>query len=268
MLLLREPAMKLQAELWRLKGALGALGTVELLDGMRLDLPPGERVEETVQRWFNSVKKAERGLRRVAVLERERQRQVLELGDFADAGPIPAGSGAGLTHGAKTSDVVSTPHVSPAVGSKTGRIPSLEIGSNGKQEKQKVEHEKSAKRADGKGRAYRSLMVDQFEVLIGKGETDNDNLTFRVADSHDFWLHVANLPGSHVIIRNLDKLGEPPKSVLERAAELAAYYSKARDGGKTEVHWCRVADVNKPRGFAPGKVLLKSHRSVKVYPRV
>jgi len=238
MLLLREPAMRLQAELWRLKGATHS---VELQDGTRIDLPPGQRVEETVQRWFNSVKKAERGMKRVAMLEKERLRQVLEIGGLDDSGAVsnaPSSGGGAANPKAKTT-----------------------------KEKRKVGHEKNDRRADGKGKAYRSLMVDQFEVLIGKGDADNDNLTFKVADSHDFWLHVASLPGSHVIIRNPDRLSEPPKDVLERAAELAAFYSKARDGGKVEVHWCRVADVNKPRGFEPGKVILKSYKSVKVYPK-
>jgi predicted ribosome quality control (RQC) complex YloA/Tae2 family protein len=237
MLLLREPATRLQAELWRLKGATR---NVELLDGTRIDLPPGQRVEETVQIWFNSVKKAERGLKRVAVLEKELMRQMLEIGG-SDGQAGTEAAQAPVWHARQ------------------------DTGTAGK-EKKKVDHDKNDKRSDGKGKAYRSLMLDQFEVLIGRGDEDNDNLTFRVADSQDFWLHVANLPGSHVVIRNPDRLSEPPRGVLERAAELAAFYSKARDGGKVEVHWCRVADVNKPRGFAPGKVILKSYKSVKVYP--
>ena len=124
-----------------------------------------------------------------------------------------------------------------------------------------------AKRKDGKGRAFRTVMVDGFEVVIGKGDADNDQLTFKFAAPADFWLHVAGVPGSHVVIRNPDKLGEVPREVLERAAQLAAFHSKARDGGKVEVHWCRVADISKPRGFAPGKVILRSYKGLRVYPR-
>ena len=123
------------------------------------------------------------------------------------------------------------------------------------------------KRSDGKGRAFRTVMVEGFEVLIGKGDADNDALTFKVASPLDFWLHVAGVPGSHVIIRNPDRLSDIPRSVLERAAELAAFFSKARDGGKVEVHWCRVADVSKPRGFPAGKVMLKTFKAVRVYPK-
>jgi len=114
----------------------------------------------------------------------------------------------------------------------------------------------------------RTVTVDGFEILVGKADEDNDALTFGEAEPRDFWLHVAGPAGSHVVVRNPDNLEELPRPVLERAAELAAFYSKARDArGKVEVHVCRVADVSKPRGFPPGQVLLKRWKAVKVYPR-
>lgn len=119
-----------------------------------------------------------------------------------------------------------------------------------------------------RGRGYRTETIDGFEVLIGKGDAENDRLTFGVAEPRDWWLHVAGPPGSHVIIRNPDALDDLPKPVVERAAELAAWHSKARGArGKVEVHVCRVADIRKPRGFAPGQVLLKKWQAVKVYPK-
>jgi predicted ribosome quality control (RQC) complex YloA/Tae2 family protein len=111
-------------------------------------------------------------------------------------------------------------------------------------------------------------MVDGFEILVGKADEDNDRLTFAIGEPRDFWLHVAGPAGSHVVVRNPDALEELPRPVLERAAELAAFYSKARGArGKVEVHLCRVADVSKPRGFPPGQVLLRRWQAVKVYPR-
>jgi predicted ribosome quality control (RQC) complex YloA/Tae2 family protein len=119
-----------------------------------------------------------------------------------------------------------------------------------------------------KGRGYRTETIDGFEILVGKGDADNDALTFRVADPHDLWMHVAGSPGSHVVVRNPDRLSELPRSVVQRAAELAAWHSKARGArGKVEVHVCRVADVSKPRGFVAGEVLLRRWDAVKVYPR-
>jgi len=103
---------------------------------------------------------------------------------------------------------------------------------------------------------------------VGKADAENDALTFDMADPHDFWLHVAGPAGSHVVVRNPDKLAELPRPVLEAAASLAAWHSKARGSrGKVEVHVCRVSDVSKPRGFAPGEVQLRRWSSVKVYAR-
>lgn len=225
----RERATRLAAELYRFRGAQG---TVTLLDGTELRLPEGMRAEETAQRWFAAVKRAERGLMRVEQLEGERRARLAELEARMGTPPEPPP--------AKTSP---------------------------KDKKAMNQDPRKDKRADGKGKAFRSVMIDGFEALIGKGDADNDTLTFKVAGPHDLWLHVANVPGSHVIIRNPDRLSELPRDVVERAAQLAAWYSKAREGGKVEVHVCRVADVSKPRGFAPGKVLLRTFKAVRVYPR-
>lgn len=119
-----------------------------------------------------------------------------------------------------------------------------------------------------KGRPYRTLVVDGFEVLIGRGDEDNDALTFETAEPHDLWLHVAGgTPGSHVIVRNPDRV-EVPREVVERAAAAAAWYSKARGAAKVEVHVCRVADVSKPRGAPAGMVQLARWKSVRVRPEI
>ena len=118
-----------------------------------------------------------------------------------------------------------------------------------------------------KGRGYRSETVEGFEILVGKGDADNDALTFGIGEPRDFWLHVSGPPGSHVIVRNPENLDALPRPVLQRAAELAAFHSKARAAkGKVSVHVCRVADVSKPRGFDPGQVLLRRWDVVRVYP--
>jgi predicted ribosome quality control (RQC) complex YloA/Tae2 family protein len=118
-----------------------------------------------------------------------------------------------------------------------------------------------------KGRPYRRLEVEGFEVLVGKGDAENDRLTFEIAEPRDWWLHVAGHSGSHVVVRNPDDLDVLPRPVLERAAELAAWHSKGRGAGRVEVHVCRVADVSKPRGAPAGTVRLRRWRSLRVYPR-
>ena len=119
-----------------------------------------------------------------------------------------------------------------------------------------------------KGRPYRTFVVDGFEILVGRGEGDNDHLTFDVAAPHDLWLHVAGgTPGSHVIVRNPDK-GEVPRPVVEAAAAAAAYYSKARGAPRVEVHLCHARDVSKPRGAPAGLVELARWKSIKVAPAI
>jgi predicted ribosome quality control (RQC) complex YloA/Tae2 family protein len=126
---------------------------------------------------------------------------------------------------------------------------------------------------------YRVHELDGFEILVGRSARDNDRLSLRVARARDLWLHAHGFAGSHVVVRpalplgGLDPedrppTGQVPRHVVERAAELAAFHSKARDArGKVAVHLCRAADVSKPRGAPAGQVSLRSFEKVKVYPR-
>jgi len=117
-----------------------------------------------------------------------------------------------------------------------------------------------------KGRPYRTFEHSGYEILVGKAATDNDFLTFRVAQPRDLWLHVGGgTPGSHVVIRNPNG-GVVPNEVTERAASLAAWYSKARNAARVEVHVCRAADVRKARGAPAGQVQLARYKSLKVTP--
>lgn len=118
-----------------------------------------------------------------------------------------------------------------------------------------------------KGRPYRSLIVEGFEILIGRGDDDNDHLTFDIAKPGDLWLHVAGgTPGSHVIVRSPDDGSEIPSSVVEVAAQAAAWYSKARASSSVEVHVCRAGDVKKPRGAPAGLVEISRYKSKRVRP--
>jgi predicted ribosome quality control (RQC) complex YloA/Tae2 family protein len=117
-----------------------------------------------------------------------------------------------------------------------------------------------------KGKPYRTFHVGGFDVFVGKGSRDNDDLTFDVAEAHDVWLHVGGeTPGSHVVVRNPQRR-DVPRDVIEGAAALAAWYSKARGSPFVKVDWCLRADVVKPRGAPDGLVELKRCQTVKVKP--
>jgi len=114
-------------------------------------------------------------------------------------------------------------------------------------------------------RRYRSS--DGYEILVGRGSRDNDHLTFRLARSNDTWLHAADYPGSHVVIRN-QRRGEdiPHRTVLE-AAQLAARFSRAREDSKIAVNYTLRKFISKPKGAAPGLVYLSSFKTLLVEPR-
>jgi predicted ribosome quality control (RQC) complex YloA/Tae2 family protein len=127
---------------------------------------------------------------------------------------------------------------------------------------------------DGEGspapdsRIYRTFEREGWEILVGRGARENDRLTFEVARPHDLWMHVSGWSGSHVVVRVREDGDQPPTSVVDYAARLAAWHSKARGArGKVEVHLCRAGDVRKPPRFAPGKVQLARWTAVKVYVR-
>jgi predicted ribosome quality control (RQC) complex YloA/Tae2 family protein len=115
--------------------------------------------------------------------------------------------------------------------------------------------------------ARRFVSSDDFEILVGKASKDNDFLTFRVAKSGDLWLHAADYPGSHVIIKNPNRKEIPQKTLLE-AAQIAAFYSHAREQPKVAVHYTPKKFVNKPKGAALGLVSLSSFKTVLVEPQI
>ena len=116
-------------------------------------------------------------------------------------------------------------------------------------------------------RRFRTLNIDGREILIGKGARENDELTFDIASPEDFWLHVADYSGSHVVVRNPGKDRELEESVLVKAAQLAAYFSQARNSSRVEVHYTKRKHVTKPRRAKPGLVRLVEFKSVKVEPK-
>ena len=114
-----------------------------------------------------------------------------------------------------------------------------------------------------RGRAQAPLRFvsdDGLEILVGRSNTQNDELTTKLARRTDYWLHTQKVHGSHVIVR-CDGL-EPPETTLMQAASLAVYYSQGRDGGKIPVDCTMVRFVRKPAGALPGKVIYTDYRTI------
>ncbi|MDE2756694.1 MAG: NFACT RNA binding domain-containing protein, partial [Acidobacteriota bacterium] len=114
--------------------------------------------------------------------------------------------------------------------------------------------------------ARRFVSSEGLTILVGRGNRQNDALTGKVAHGHDFWLHVAGYSGSHVVLRNPDRRSEPSEPSLLEAAQLAAYFSQARNAPRVEVHYTQKKFVSKPKGGKPGLVRLRRHQSIAVRP--
>ncbi|MDQ3712269.1 MAG: NFACT RNA binding domain-containing protein, partial [Acidobacteriota bacterium] len=106
-----------------------------------------------------------------------------------------------------------------------------------------------------------------FEILVGKGAKDNDYLTFRIAKASDLWFHAADYPGSHVVVKNPNRKEIPPKTLLE-AAQIAAFFSHAKQQPKVAVHYTPKKFVNKPKGASAGLVSLASFKTILVEPKI
>jgi predicted ribosome quality control (RQC) complex YloA/Tae2 family protein len=106
-----------------------------------------------------------------------------------------------------------------------------------------------------------------WKVLVGKSDADNEELSLRIARPRDWWFHVRGMPGSHVVLQS-DSDGEASRALLERAAAIAAYHSKARQAGVVSVSCTRASEVGKPRGAPLGTVEIRKERVLKVRPAV
>ena len=110
-------------------------------------------------------------------------------------------------------------------------------------------------------------LSDDWTVLAGKTDADNDYLSLKMAKPNDYWFHVRGMPGSHVVLRG-KKGVEPGKSVLKEAAAIAAYHSKAKSGGVTPVSYTQAKHVTKPGGAKPGTVNIRKESVLKVRPGI
>ncbi len=138
----------------------------------------------------------------------------------------------------------------------------LELQQQGYLRKQKT-NKKGAKR-------QKVAKPDQFyasdgtKIWVGKNNLQNDQLTLHTAKKTDIWLHVKDIPGSHVIIDS----HQPSEKTLLEAAKLAAYFSKARDSANVPVDWIEVKKIRKPNGAKPGFVVYEGQKTVAVTPDV
>ena len=112
------------------------------------------------------------------------------------------------------------------------------------------------------------ISKDGWEIYVGKSNLQNDFLTFKLASGNDTWLHAKNIQGSHVIIKNKGSKQSLPLDTLIQAANLAAFFSKAKKADKVLVDYTFKKYVKKPKNAKPGMVIYSQEKSlwIKVDP--
>jgi predicted ribosome quality control (RQC) complex YloA/Tae2 family protein len=113
---------------------------------------------------------------------------------------------------------------------------------------------------------YRYRTPSGFELLIGRNNRQNDQLTFRTAGDYDLWFHTQEIAGSHVLLR-LEPGTVPDEADLQFAADLAAHYSRGRQSDQVPVVYTKPKHVYKPKGAKPGMTVYKHERVLWGHPQ-
>jgi len=121
----------------------------------------------------------------------------------------------------------------------------------------------------GSGPTFRRYRLDDvWFVLVGRSNQENDELTFHTASPTDWWFHAQHFAGSHVVLKSRGNPGAPPATILEKAAGIAAHFSKARHSSLAPVVYTQRKYVRKPRGARPGQVVCEREKMIMVEPRL
>ena len=105
---------------------------------------------------------------------------------------------------------------------------------------------------------------DGYTIVVGKNSRQNEEVTFHQASANDTWLHARGVPGAHVIVKAGGR--DIPKSTLEQAANLAAYYSQARGSTSVPVDYTLQRHVRHMKGGGPGMVIYEREKTLYAEP--
>lgn len=123
---------------------------------------------------------------------------------------------------------------------------------------------KKKKKEESVSKPLHYISKDGFNIYVGKNNKQNDYLTLKLSRKDDIWLHVQNMPGSHVII---EKMGKTiPLSTIEEAAILASYYSKGKNSNHVPVDYTERKNVKKPKNAKAGMVIYEDFKTIIINP--
>jgi predicted ribosome quality control (RQC) complex YloA/Tae2 family protein len=142
------------------------------------------------------------------------------------------------------------------------------------QDKKALKSKKQGKGKQVKGRSVRPgggvplhiQSQEGFVILVGKNSRQNEEVTFHQASSNDIWLHARGVAGAHVLIKGAGR--QIPRSVIEQAASLAAYYSEARGMTSVPVDYTLQRHVRHMKNGGPGMVVYDREQTVYTEPNI
>jgi len=194
-----------------------------------IPLDPAISIERNIRRYFTKAKKGEKGGLVIRTHKREADRQMAR--DEKDLERIAAIE--------DTAELIAL-----------------------------IPQEKSARAAErdaGPARRFRRFVIDEIHTAyVGRSDAENDILTHEFASPADLWFHAQDTPGSHVILKGYHR--STPRAVIERAAEIAAYFSKARNSGTVPVIYTEKRYVRRPRKSKAGTALCTRGKTIFVRP--
>ena len=123
--------------------------------------------------------------------------------------------------------------------------------------------EKKKKKVRPQPRRYK--LSSGLEVLVGRNNTENDYITFKLGQKTDWWFHTKDIHGSHVLL--VCNGTDPSPEDMYGAAAIAAWFSKARDSQNVPVDYAPVRHVKKPAGAKPGMVIFTNNGTVWIDPK-
>ncbi len=141
----------------------------------------------------------------------------------------------------------------------------VSFSNSQKQKNKKQPKHKKTKKLSGSAEPI-LYNIENFKVLVGKNNKQNDKLTFKIANKEDIWFHVKDIHGSHVILVTDGKT--PSQDIINKCAAITAYYSKAKESSNVPVDYTLIKYVKKPSNSKSGMVVYTNQKTVNVKPSI
>lgn len=237
----RKKGELITANIYAISQGITTYRTVDFYDQnmaeIEISLDPTKTPSENAQKYFSRYNKAKRTLTALETQKKQNEEELLYLESVLNA----------LENASDEADLAEI---------------RTELAESGFIRRQAP---KKGAQKQKKAKPLHFVSTDGYDIFVGKSNLQNDELTLRFADSTDIWMHTKDIPGSHVIIRT-NGTGEASEAALEEAANLAAYFSKAKNSSTVPVDYTLRKNVKKPSGAKPGMVIYLTNRTIFVTP--